>query len=95
VGYQDDVAGIDRDNVLHAKQHHQPVTSFLRSATLTRSSTWTTVRTTGKTDLSWSAFSGGQLLRIAFPERAEGIRIISARASPKNEEEGYYSQNPP
>jgi uncharacterized DUF497 family protein len=29
------------------------------------------------------------------PRTGEGIRIISARASPKNEEEGYYSQNPP
>jgi uncharacterized DUF497 family protein len=38
--------------------------------------------------------AGGQLLTIAFTERAESIRIISARGSTKNEEEDYYGQNP-
>jgi uncharacterized DUF497 family protein len=38
--------------------------------------------------------SGGQLLTVAFTERVDRIRIISARRSTKNEEEDYYSQNP-
>ena len=37
--------------------------------------------------------SGGQLLTIVFTERADRIRIISARRSTKDEEEDYHSQN--
>jgi uncharacterized protein len=38
--------------------------------------------------------AGGQLLTVAFTERADRVRIISARRSTKYEEELYYSQNP-
>jgi hypothetical protein len=37
--------------------------------------------------------SDGQLLTIVFTQRADRIRIISARRSTKNEEEDYHSQN--
>jgi len=38
--------------------------------------------------------SGGQLLTIVYTERADRIRIISARRSTKHEQENYYSQIP-
>jgi uncharacterized DUF497 family protein len=38
--------------------------------------------------------SGEQLLTIVYTERADRIRIISARRSTKHEQEDYYSQVP-
>jgi uncharacterized protein len=38
--------------------------------------------------------AAGQLLTVAFTERADSTRIISARRSTKYEEELYHSQNP-
>jgi uncharacterized DUF497 family protein len=38
--------------------------------------------------------TGGHLLTVAFTDRADRIRIISARRSTKYEEELYHSQNP-
>jgi len=38
--------------------------------------------------------AGGQLLTIVYTERAERIRIISARRSTKHEQGDYYSQIP-
>ena len=37
--------------------------------------------------------SGGQLLTIAYAERADRIRMISARRATKDEQAYYYSQN--
>jgi uncharacterized protein len=39
-------------------------------------------------------FSGEQLLTVVYTERADRIRIISARRSTKYEEKLYESQNP-
>lgn len=38
--------------------------------------------------------TAGHLLTVAFTDRADRIRIISARRSTKYEEELYHSQNP-
>jgi uncharacterized DUF497 family protein len=37
--------------------------------------------------------SGGQILTVVYTERAECIRIISARRATKHEEDTYYRQN--
>ena len=37
--------------------------------------------------------SAGQLLTIVYAERADRIRMISARRATKDEQEYYYSQN--
>ena len=39
------------------------------------------------------AMSGGQILSIVYTERAERIRIISARRATKYEKDIYYRQN--
>jgi uncharacterized protein len=38
--------------------------------------------------------AGGQILSVAYTERKDVIRIISARRATKNEEEAYIEQNP-
>lgn len=38
--------------------------------------------------------ASGRLLTIAYTERADRVRIISARKATKYEEELYYRQNP-
>ena len=39
--------------------------------------------------------SGDQVLSVVYTERAERIRIISARRATRNEQELYYRQNAP
>ena len=39
--------------------------------------------------------TNNQVLTVVYTERAERIRIISARRATKNEEDRYYRQNAP
>jgi uncharacterized DUF497 family protein len=39
--------------------------------------------------------AGHQVLNVEYTERAEQIRIISARRATKNEQDLYYRQNAP
>ena len=39
--------------------------------------------------------SGREVLYVAYTERGDNIRIISARRAEKHEQDGYYRQNAP
>jgi len=57
---------------------------------------WIDLRETyGEERIIRLAVTGNQVLTVVYTERAERIRIISARRAARNEQDHYYRENAP